>query len=276
MKKKKFLITGVTGFLGGEIARQLSRKNEVIGLSKTGGEGFVPFDLSSDEPLGLGPRGGVDTVLHLGALTDIKTCENCPELAYKINVRGTEKLLKFAKKNKVKNFVFASTGGVYGKNVYANTKLAAEKKVLEYSKYFPCIILRFFFPYGPNQERKRLIPRLIDKIYKGEEISLNNQGKPLVNPIYLDDAIRASILSCDLGETVVLDIAGNETASIKEICEVIGGFIRKEPIFLCTGKEVDDLIGNVKETEKKIGFKPKITLKRGLELCVKEYMKKHR
>jgi UDP-glucose 4-epimerase len=88
---------------------------------------------------------GINTIFHLAALNDIE-CAADPELAHRVNVRGTELLLSAAIAAGVKRIVYMSTIHVYGSPLSGNiteasptepthpygiTHLLAEKLILD-------------------------------------------------------------------------------------------------------------------------------------------------
>ncbi|WP_415275929.1 SDR family oxidoreductase [Candidatus Pelagibacter sp. Uisw_116] len=90
----------------------------------------------------------VDTVVHLANIANDPSAILNPSLSWEINVLGTKKIVEQAIKKKVKHFIFASSGSVYGVkkekkvtedlscvpiSVYNKTKMISEKVLLSYS-----------------------------------------------------------------------------------------------------------------------------------------------
>jgi nucleoside-diphosphate-sugar epimerase len=90
---------------------------------------------------------GVDTVIHLAAITGASTTHDRREETFQVNYDGTENVLKAAGKLGVERVVFASSCNVYGRatstdidetvdpdpiNPYAASKLESEDLVREY------------------------------------------------------------------------------------------------------------------------------------------------
>ena len=90
---------------------------------------------------------GVDTIVHLANIANDPSVELNPNLSWEVNVLATQKLIEKAISNKVKHFIFASSGSVYGikkeKNVtenlsllpistYNKTKMVAERILKSY------------------------------------------------------------------------------------------------------------------------------------------------
>ena len=56
----------------------------------------------------------VKFIFHHAAISSVQKSINDPLLSNKVNLRGTLKLLSFARINKVRRFVFASSAAIYG------------------------------------------------------------------------------------------------------------------------------------------------------------------
>ena len=110
----------------------------------------------------------LDTVFH-NAASKKNVCLMNPKKDLMVNGEGTLNLLEFAKKHKVRKFVHASTGSVYGEPVifptdeshplrpvsyYGVSKLAGERYVDVFHRLYgmDTTILRYFHVYGPRQE----------------------------------------------------------------------------------------------------------------------------
>jgi nucleoside-diphosphate-sugar epimerase len=156
------LLTGSSGFLGKEIIKQLTAFR-VYKLNRNTGE-FI-CDLSSSIP---SFENSFDLVIHNAGKAHIvpKTKEQKLDF-FKINVSGTENLLKGLEKNIPKQFIFISSVAVYGldigteinenspllaKDPYGLSKVQAEQIVLDWCKKnnVICTILRLPLLVGEN------------------------------------------------------------------------------------------------------------------------------
>jgi nucleoside-diphosphate-sugar epimerase len=107
-----------------------------------------------------------DAVVHLAAIVGDPACARQPELARKVNLEATKGLLQDAETAGVERFVFASTCSNYGRvsgegladesvelspiSLYAQTKVAAEREVLDGDRGFAATCLRFATVYGTS------------------------------------------------------------------------------------------------------------------------------
>jgi len=92
----KIVITGIAGLLGTELARVLSEKHEVIGLTR---ESSVPgftvhsLDISDQAAVyNIISKINPDIVIHSAALSNVDECERNPDEAYGINTLGARNI----------------------------------------------------------------------------------------------------------------------------------------------------------------------------------------
>lgn len=99
----------------------------------------------------------INIVIHLANIANDPTAELMPDLSWDVNVIASYKIINQAKNNKVKKFIFGSSGSVYGikkeKKVheelslkpistYNKTKMIAERIFLSYKKDLIINIIR--------------------------------------------------------------------------------------------------------------------------------------
>lgn len=215
----KILVTGGGGRLGRRLASELSRRHSVksIGLTdpKVKGVNFEETDLLRNEL----DFSGFDAIVHLAGTMDYSLSE---ARVFELNAGMTGRVLKAAKKARVKRFVFASTTSIYhgcyagriseaseerAVNAYGRSKLEAERLVRE-SKV-PFVILRLNTIYG--QEFKAGYYEVARNVKLGKQKVIGS-GENKVALLYADDAVRAIALALSsqraLGETII--IAGGE------------------------------------------------------------------
>ncbi len=91
---------------------------------------------------------GINTVVHLANIANDPGVELNPDLSWEVNVLATKKIIEYAIEKKVKHFIYASSGSVYGVkkekkvtedltcnpiSIYNKTKIIAERVLLSYS-----------------------------------------------------------------------------------------------------------------------------------------------
>ena len=138
----------------------------------------------------------------------------------------------------------ASSGTVYGlgerpfresdpvrhHQFYATTKIHAEQLVGGYADLLDgAVSLRLFVPYGPGRSIA-WFPGIIDRVRDGRAVTLVEGGRPRMNPIYVDDAVAAILAALDVDGHRIVNVAGDEVVTIREIAEAAGVLVGVEPV----------------------------------------------
>lgn len=160
----KILITGASGYVGSVLTNYLlSKKFKIIAIDTQ----WFGINLKKHKNLKIIKKDyreinnndlkKVDSIIHLANIANDPGAELNPQLSWNINVLGTMGLLELCKKNKVKQFIYASSGSVYGIkkerkvtenlsllpiSLYNKTKMIAERILMSYSKNMRIHIIR--------------------------------------------------------------------------------------------------------------------------------------
>jgi len=261
---RSVLVTGANGLLGRHIVQLLSQDSTVYAVGRTApaaAPNVVPVALDlarSLEPAALPKK--VDAVIHLAQSSRFREFPDAAQDIFQVNTAQIVALLKYARKAGARNFVIASTGGVYASSstplteraqlvepmgFYPASKRAAEILAWPFCPYLNVVILRYFFIYGPGQKREMLLPRLVDSVRKGRAVSLQGENGLHLNPVHAEDAACATASAASLDRSAIVNVAGPETLSLRQICDIIGDRVGKEPIFDARPHEKPgDLIGD--------------------------------
>jgi UDP-glucose 4-epimerase len=242
----RVLVTGATGFVASHLVPALAVDHDVVAL------GHDPDRIPHGdrvEPLIVDLRGvreavlpDVEAIVHL-AQANVPFPEGALDL-HAVNTAATVALLDHGRRCGARRFVLASSASVYGfgdrpwteedlpaaTDFYSATKLAAERFVRSYSGVLGTTILRVVAPYGPGQ-RNRMIPRLIDSVRDGKPITLNAGGRPRMNPVYVADVVRVIEAALESEGDQLVNVAGDDAATIRELSELVGRVVRRDPAF---------------------------------------------
>jgi nucleoside-diphosphate-sugar epimerase len=171
------VVTGASGFIGRHFVIAAAGKFRLFCVARRRQrEAGIPYhenthwlqaDITEWENLRnvfkyVNDHGGADYVLHLAGYYDFTLKEN--PVYEETNVIGTRHLLELSKLLEIKHFIFSSSLAAckfppYGKAVteesppdadfpYARSKMRAEAIIREYSKIFPCSIVRLAAVYS--------------------------------------------------------------------------------------------------------------------------------
>lgn len=247
---KTVLVTGAGGLLGRSLVSLLARDHRVVAVSRQAGahddSNVEPFaaDLSQPvDPRGLPER--LDAVVYLAQSPRFREFPaGAPDMR-QVNTDQPLALLELARERGATAFVYASSGSVYAPGprpiqeddpapadgFYPASKRAAELMLAPYGALMNVALLRYFFIYGPGQNRRMLLPRLADMVRDGQTVTLQGEEGIRINPIHVDDAAAATAAALDLAGTNFVNVAGPEVHSIRNICELLGAAIGRSPRF---------------------------------------------
>ena len=160
MPKLNVLVAGSTGYIGIQLIKLLV-KHKYVKIKYLCGNSSVGKKISSYDNLRSFKNlpkiirfdkkylKNVDVVVHLANIANDPSVELNPALSWEVNVLATQKLVERSISSKVKQFIFASSGSVYGikkeKKVtedlslvpistYNKTKMIAERILKSYEK----------------------------------------------------------------------------------------------------------------------------------------------
>lgn len=251
----RILITGASGFLGGRLLRKLAADHEIYALSRrdpassaAGTTTWLIQDLAQPAwTVALPDK--IDAVVHLAQSPHFRNFPAQADDIYGVSVGTTMKLLDWALKAGAQHFVLGSTGGLYGSSkepvaenahlphdrgqlgFYFATKRAAELLAQQYAGQLTVTTLRFFFIYGSGQSPSMLMPRLAANIRDGKPITLHGNDGIYLNPVHIDDAVDAIVRGMSLKDSRLLNIAGPQVTTLREICEEMGRRLDRRPVF---------------------------------------------
>lgn len=294
----KVVVTGGAGFIGSNLAEELSKKHQVIVLDdlSTGREinikGLdVEFVKGSITDLSLLNRvfTGVDYVFHEAALPSVQRSVENPLATNEVNIGGTLNVLMAARDQGVKKVMFASSSSVYGDtptlpkresmtpapmSPYAVTKLTGEHYFEVFSSLYglKMTCLRYFNVFGPRQDPKSqyaaVIPNFITKILNHQSPIIHGDGEQTRDFTFIRDVVHANILAMESSSEGVFNIACERRVSLNvladQIMEIIGE--RREPIYdAARSGDVRDSLADYALAREHLNYEPGFTLLQGLE-----------
>lgn len=293
-----FLVTGAAGFLGSALVRQLVREgHQVRGLDdlSTGepqvvsGLLFTRGDVN-DRPKLWTLLQDVDCVYHLAARVSVSESVLYPREYNHTNVGGTVSLMEAMRDVGVRRVVFISSGAVYGDHVqqplkedckpnprspYAVSKLAAEYYVRTIGALWgiETVCLRVFNAYGPGQHlppsHPPVIPNFLRQAILEGTLVVHGDGKQTRDFIYVDDVVRAMVAAATAPsvDRSIINVGSGTETSIRKLVELVFRVTgaKAEAIYNPRSKEgVGRMRADLTLAKEKLGFKPSVSLKKGL------------
>lgn len=242
----KIFVTGATGFIGGELVRQLrGRGDEVACLVRSPEKGakltelgceLVAGDLGDERAIRRG-MDGCDAVIHAAAVYEVGIPASERPAMREANVGGTERVLVAASEAKIPKVVYVSTVGVFGNthgrivdesyehpaedftSAYEETKWEAHqvaKRLI--SEGLPCVIVQPGGVYGPGDTSS--IGRLLDQFLSGKMplVPFPDLGICLT---HVEDIAGGIILALDKGTPGEAYVISGPAATIREALGVV-------------------------------------------------------
>ena len=302
------LITGCAGFIGFHVALKfLSQGKLVFGidnlnkyydqdlkkkrlkiLKKKKNFKFKKIDIS--KPLKLNQE--FEAILHFAAQPGVRyTIEN-PFSYLSSNIVGTFNILEFAKKNRIKNLIIASSSSVYGLNkikngfkenqlvdkpmqIYSVSKITNELMSFSYTylNNMKIVALRFFSVYGPWGRPDMAVYKFCEAISKKKKIELYNNGNNFRDYTYISDVVDGVIktfkyIKKTKKNFTILNLGNSKTYSTKRLLFEIEKNLNKKAKVRFTPNLKEDILktkSNLSKVKKLINYNPKVSLTVGIK-----------
>ena len=204
-------------------------------------------------------------------------------------------MLEASRKANIIKFIYSASSSCYGipKNYptkekeknnptfpYALTKKMGEDLVIHWAKVFklPAISLRLFNVYGTRSRTSgtygAMFGVFLAQKLSGKPYTIVGSGKQTRDFTYVSDVVRAMLkASKSRLKNEIFNIGSGETVSVIKIVNLLGGkkiYIKKRP------GEPDCTFADIKLINKKLKWKPKIKIEKGINLLLKDidYWKK--
>jgi nucleoside-diphosphate-sugar epimerase len=209
----KILVTGGCGYVGSALVPNLIKDGHEVTVidAQWFGVNLEPHKLLSVEKLHLSEIKesnliGVDCVIHLANIANDPSVDLNPVLSWEVNTLHTTQLLELCKKVKIKKFIYASSGSVYGvkdeNNVteelslvplsaYNKTKMVAERVCLSYKEHFNVYCIRPATVCGlsPRMRFDVVVNMFVLQAFTNNQITV--LGGEQVRPnIHIEDMVR--------------------------------------------------------------------------------------
>ena len=305
MKKKTFLVTGGSGFIGSNISKLLLdlnykvvvydnnfRNKNISYLRKKNNCKLITGDIRNKKKL-FKAAYNVDAVIHLAYINGTKYFYTKPDLVLDVAINGLTNIFDVCLKRKIKEFYLASSSEVYQTPLkiptkeneslkvpdvfnprysYGGGKIISELFAINYGKKFfkKMIIFRPHNVYGPNMGNEHVIPELINKFkkIKKNKLMIQGTGREIRSFIHIDDFINAIYLILKKGKHLnIYNIGTSQKTTIKNLVKLISKLIGKKVKIIQSSLRTGGTKIRIPDISKikKLGFKQNISLKKGLK-----------
>lgn len=261
MARKKILVTGGAGFIGGNFVQYMVHKYphyDVVNLDLLTYAGdltkhlqiehednyrFVQIDITNrEEIMALFEKEKFDYVTHFAAESHVDRSILEPEVFIRTNVLGTQVLLDAAIKCGITKFLHVSTDEVYGEldfdpntfftestplqpnSPYSASKASSDLLVRAYHETYglPMNITRCSNNYGPYHFPEKLIPLTISRVLNNQKVPVYGDGKNIRDWLHVLDHCAAIDLVLHKGENgEVYNVGGHNERTNLEVVSTI-------------------------------------------------------
>ena len=273
------LVTGASGLIGSHLCRTLAKNGaDVVGLC-------------CSHLISVRPRLRVD-VCDIADYDDVSRtiALYCPETVFhfaahlpstpnpdfiKVNISGTNNLLGACYRNRVKNFIYASSMSVYSAppeylpvdekhptmpdDMYGKTKLVGERMCECYSQVMKTVVVRFSSVFGPR-DNARVAYHFMRSAVSGQVIQVDGDGSQSSDFIYVDDAVEGALLALEYGKSgEVYNIGSGRETSVLELAGDIANSSDRFIDIKMSGKPATRpfrFVANIGKARRELGYCP--------------------
>lgn len=246
------LVTGGCGFVGTVLTKRLLDEGHHVTVVDAMWFGnyheehrnltVIKEDIRHPERI---PMDGVEAVLHLASVANDPCSDLNPKLSWEVNVLASMQLVERAIAHKVKQFIYASSGSVYGVKEepevteelplvpisdYNKTKMISERVLLSYknSIVVQCIRPATVCGYSPRMRLDLSVNMLTMQALSRKRITVFGGDQTRPN-IHIGDMVEVYLHFLKLGEKAQgVFNAGFENLAISEIARRVTRYVPAE------------------------------------------------
>jgi UDP-glucose 4-epimerase len=259
MPRRKSLVTGGAGFIGSHLVDSLINRGDevtIVDNFRTGRSEFinqkarlVRHDIDDIEFLHEYFE-GIDDVYHLAANADVRNGWDDPRRDFDINLSKTLSVAELSATAGVENFIFSSTGSIYGESVMVptpeNSSIHQQTSLYGASKYscesflgayaeankFKVTVLRFVSVLGPRYTHGHVYDFIQKLSVNPSRLEVLGDGTQTKSYMHVSDCVNAITDLRGPANFEVFNIGRAETITIRRSIELISECLRISPELL--------------------------------------------
>ncbi len=305
-----YLITGVAGFIGSNIARALLAEGNIVrgidnfitgkreNLADLKGLDFIEDTIESPEACARAMK-DIDFVYHEAALASVPRSVAAPEPTNSANVTGSLNVLQAARKAGVKRVVYAGSSSAYGDqptlpkhegmlpdpiSPYAVSKLAAENYMRCYTRVYglETVVIRYFNVFGPHQDPSSQYSGVLAKfslaMLEGRTPVIYGDGTQSRDFTYIENVVNANLLAMHTAAELVsgktFNVSTGERISLNDtvtILRELTGYNGPVEYADARAGDIAHSLADITLAKEAMGYKPTVNFREGLRRTIEWY-----
>lgn len=296
------LITGGAGFIGSHTTELFVKKGHKVRVvddfstgarvnlsGVTGNIDLIDLDIRDYGALEAACD-GIDTILHLAAISSVEKSINEPLVAHEVNATGSLNVIEAARRRNVRRVILASSAAIYGDldelpiteispaqpiSPYAWHKLTGEFYGKSYGELYGIefLALRYFNVYGTRQDPKSpysgVLSIFIERALKGEPLNIQGDGSQTRDFIHVSDIAESNLLAAEADWPLpqIINVATGRETRIIDAAEIIQNAASNKAGIVYGSPRTGDIkrsFAACELLENTFGFRPLVDIKDGL------------
>jgi ADP-L-glycero-D-manno-heptose 6-epimerase len=225
-------------------------------------------------------------IVHLAANNDTLSEQNSEML--RANFYDSKKLLRLARKNFHKFFVYASSTAVYGQanqtitettkaksnTIYSKSKLKFDKFMIKNDPFIKWVGLRLCNVYGPHEKQKgrraSYLGQMLNNMLENKPVKLFEDGTQIRDWCYVEDVCQAFLKAIHSKYTGIYNIGSGKSVTFNELFDTLSEITgyKQKPLWIPNkiAKQYQSLVNlDIEKAQQVLGYEPEYDIDSGIK-----------
>ena len=300
----KIVVAGGSGFIGSHVVDVLLDQGHRVLIydleaPRYGQQcEFMRGDIRDTDRMAQVFKNG-DIVFLLAAEANVNRFYESPVFSNDITANGTLTVLEAARRTSVARVILASTEWVYGSipeagdenitedtpyaqnpdHIYTSSKIASELFCKNFRDLYGVnyTIMRYGIPFGERARPETVTPIFIQRIMRGEPITIHGDGSQSRQFIYVRDLAKGNAACLNpAAENRIFNLNGKKKISVIQIVKTLEEILEKKASLTFTQDRKGNFKGRFISSEKAhqmLGWAPQLEYEDAMSIYVAEFLK---
>ena len=225
-------------------------------------------------------------IVHLAANNDTLSEQNSEML--RANFYDSKKLLRLARKNFHKFFIYASSTAVYGQanqtitettkaksnTIYSKSKLKFDKFMIKNDPFIKWVGLRLCNVYGPHEKQKgrraSYLSQMLNNMLENKPVKLFEDGTQIRDWCYVEDVCQAFLKAIHSKYTGIYNIGSGKSVTFNELFDTLSEITgyKQKPLWIPNkiAKQYQSLVNlDIEKAQQVLGYEPEYDIDSGIK-----------